>query len=71
MTLGKNSKDSGRGEEQHNVMFVLRQMVEKRLELQGSLALGFVHLERAYDTVPREMVMATVDGGIRSGGEDG
>ena len=41
-------------------MFVLRQMVEKRLQLQGSLALGFVHLERAYDTVPREMVMATL-----------
>ena len=55
-------------------MFVLRQMVEKRLELQGSLALGFVHLERAYDTVPIKRDGdgdATVDGGIRSGGEDG
>ena len=41
-------------------MYVLRQMVEKRLELQVSLALGFVDLERAYDTVPREMVMATL-----------
>ena len=41
-------------------MYVLRQMVEKRLELQGSLALGFVDLERAYDTVPREMVRATL-----------
>ena len=41
-------------------MYVLRQMVEKRLELQGSLALGFVDMERAYDTVPREMVMATL-----------
>ena len=41
-------------------MYVLRQMVEKRLELQGSLALGFVDLEIAYDTVPREMVMATL-----------
>ena len=41
-------------------MYVLRQMVEKRLELQGSLAMGFVDLERAYDTVPREMVMGTL-----------
>ena len=41
-------------------MYVLRQMVEKRLELQGSLALGFVDLEIAYGTVPREMVMATL-----------
>ena len=36
------------------------QMVEKRLEVQGSMALGFVDLEKAFDTVPREMVMATL-----------
>ena len=41
-------------------MYVLRQMVEKRLEVQGSIALGFVDLEKAFDTVPREMVMATL-----------
>ena len=41
-------------------MFVLRQMVEKRLEMQGRMAVVFVDLEKAYDTVPREMVMATV-----------
>ena len=43
-------------------MYVLRQMVEKRLEVQGSMALGFVDLEKAFDTVPREMVMATLGG---------
>ena len=41
-------------------MYVLRQMVEKILEVQGSMALGFVDLEKAFDTVPREMVMATL-----------
>ena len=41
-------------------MFVLRQMIERRLEVQGSIALGFVDLEKAFDTVPREMVMATL-----------
>ncbi len=41
-------------------MHVLRQMVEKILEIQGSMALGFVDLEKAFDTVPREMVMATL-----------
>ena len=41
-------------------MFALRQMVEKRLEMQGGMAVGFVDLEKAFDTVPREMVMATV-----------
>ena len=40
--------------------YVLRQMVEKRLEVQGSIALGFVDLEKAFDTVPREMVMVTL-----------
>ena len=34
-------------------MNVLRQMVEKRLEVQGSMALGFVDLEKAFDTVLR------------------
>ena len=41
-------------------MYVLRQMVEKRLEVQGSMALGFVDLEKYFDTVPREMLMATL-----------
>ena len=41
-------------------MYVLRQMVEKRLDVQSSMALGFVDLEKAFDTVPREMVMATL-----------
>ena len=40
-------------------MYVLRQMVEK-MEVQGSMALGFVNLEKAFGTVPREMVMATL-----------
>ena len=33
-------------------VYVLRQMVEKRLEVQGSMALGFVDVEKAFDTVP-------------------
>ena len=37
---------------------LLRQMVEKRLEVQGSM--GVVDLEIAFDTVPRETVMATI-----------
>ena len=41
-------------------MYVLRQMAEKRLEVQGSMALGFVDLDKAFDTVPGEMVMATL-----------
>ena len=32
-------------------------MIEKRLDVQGSMSLGFVYMEKAFDTVPREMVM--------------
>ena len=38
----------------------LRQLVEKRLEKQGHMALAFVDLEKAFDTVPRKMAMATL-----------
>ena len=41
-------------------MFALRQVVEKLLEMQGRVAVGFLDLEKAYDTVPREMVKAAV-----------
>ena len=41
-------------------MFVLRQLVEKRLEVQCEMALGFLDLEKAYDIVLREMVMVTL-----------
>ena len=43
-------------------MYVLIQMVEKRLKVQRSrhMALGFVDLGKAFDTIPREMVMAKV-----------
>ena len=56
-------------------MYVLRQMVEKRLEVKGSMALGFADLEKAFDTVPRGQRDGdgdtTVDGNTRSGSEDG
>ena len=57
------------GEEQHcfrkgrgttGGMFSLRQLVEKRLEKQGHIALAFVDLEKTFDTVPRKMAMATL-----------
>ena len=35
-------------------------MVEKRLDVQGSMGLGFVDLDKAFDTAPIEMVMATL-----------
>ena len=53
-------------------MYVLKQMVQKRLEVQGSMALGFVDLEKAFDTTQRDGDGdTTVDGSTRSGSEDG
>ena len=40
--------------------FPLRQLVSKRLKVQGELALGFVDLEEVYDTVPRGIATATL-----------
>ena len=33
--------------------FALRQLVDKRLEMKGRMAVGFVNLDKAYDTVSR------------------
>ena len=41
-------------------MFSLRQLVEKRLEKHGHIALDVVDLAKTYDTVPRKMEMATL-----------
>ena len=42
-------------------MYILRELAEKRLEVQGSMALGFVDFDKkAFDRVPREMVMVTL-----------
>ena len=34
-------------------VYVMGQMVEKRLEVQGSMTLRFVDLEKAFETVSR------------------
>ena len=58
--FGEEKQRFGKWRRTANGMYVLRQMVEKRLEVQGSMALGFVDIEKAFDTVPTEMVMATL-----------
>ena len=58
--LGEEQQGFRKGRGTTNGMFALRQMVEKRLEMQWRMAVGFVDLDKAYDTVPREMVIASV-----------
>ena len=50
-----------RGKGTSDGLFSLRQLVEKKLEVKGSMVLSFVDLEKAYcDTVPMELVMSTL-----------
>ena len=58
--FGEEHQGFRKGRRTADGMYVLRQMVEKRLEVRCSMALGFVDQEKAFDTVPREMVMATL-----------
>ena len=61
--FGEERQGFRKGRGTADEMYVLRQMVEKRLKVQAIMVLGFVDLEKSFDTVPgvpREMVMATL-----------
>ena len=58
--IGEEQEGFRRGRGTAGGMFTLRQLVEKRLAGQENMALGFIDLEKAYDTVPSEMSMATL-----------
>ena len=58
--LGEEQLGFRKGRGTTDGMFSLMQLVEKRLEEQGHMALAFVDLEKAFDTVPRKMAMATL-----------
>ena len=65
MEIGQRQQGFRKGRGMTDGMFMLRQLVEKQLEVQGEMALGLVDLEKADNTVSREMVMVT----LRAGGE--
>ena len=58
--LGEEQLGFRKGRGTTDGMFSLRQLVEKRLEKQGHMALAFVDLEKAFDTVPKRMAMTTL-----------
>ena len=41
-------------------LHALREVIERRMYVQRSMAMAFVDLEKAFDTVPKEMVVATL-----------
>ena len=58
--FGEEQQGFRKGRGTADGMYVQRQMVENTLEVYGSMAPGFVDLGKAFDTVPREKVMATL-----------
>ena len=58
--MGEEQQGFRRGTGTVDGMFTLRQLMEKKLEGQENMALGFIDFEKAYDTVPRDMAMATL-----------
>ena len=60
--MAKELQGLRKGSRMTDGMLMLRQLVDKRLEVSGQMALGFVGLEKTDDTIPREMVMVTMRG---------
>ena len=58
--IGEEQQGFRKGRGTTDGLFTLRQFVEKKLEKQGSMCIGFVDLEKAFDTVSRKMVMETL-----------
>ena len=58
--IGEEQQGFRRGRGTADGMFTLRHLVEKKLEGQENMALGIIDLETAYDTVLRDMAMATL-----------
>ena len=59
--IGEEQQGFRKGRGTTDGLFTLRQFVEKKLKKkQGSMCIGFVDLEKAFDTVSRKMVMATL-----------
>ena len=58
--IGEEQQGFRKGRGTTDGLFTLRQFVEKKLEKQGCMCIGFVDLEKAFHTVSRKMVMATL-----------
>ena len=58
--IGEEQQGFRKGRGTTDGLSTLRQFVEKKLKKQESMCIGFVDVEKAFDTVSREMVMATL-----------
>ena len=58
--MGEEQQDFRIGRGTADGKFILRQLLEKKMEGQENMALGFIYLKKAYDIVPRDMAMTTL-----------
>ena len=56
--LGENQLRLRKGRGTDDGLFTIRQIIEKRREFRKGVGFGFVDLEKAFDTVPRELAFA-------------
>ena len=70
--IGEEQQGFRKGRGTTDGLFTLRQFVEKKLEKQGSMCIGFVDLEKAFDTVKKNGDgNVALAGSARSRGQDG
>ena len=58
--IGEEQLGFRKGRSTSDGMFAVRQKMEKAIERGDNVAIGFVDLEKAYDSVPRALVAATL-----------
>ena len=58
--IGENQLGFRKGRGTDDGLFTNRKIIEKRREFRKDVAFGFVDLEKAFDTVPRELVFAVM-----------
>ena len=56
--IGENQLGFRKGRGTDDGLFAIRQIIEKRRAFRKDVAFGFVDLEKAFDTVPRELTFA-------------
>ena len=70
--IGEEQQGFRKGRGTTDGLFTLRQFVERKLEKQGSMCIGFVDLEKAFDSVKRNGDgNVALAGCARSRGQDG
>ena len=58
--IGENQLGLRKGRGTVDVLFAIRQIIEKRREFRKDVAFDFVDMKKAFDTVPRELAFAVM-----------